>query len=158
VNGEEFKNVMNINKHLMVRDVNSVTVLHNTGQKEILAIPDSIGTYLFKVYGGKSLPIYPRMTTTISGVADNYPAKTAGLEKGDVIVSVNGKDVAYFDEIAPLIIANDTNELTVTSNGELKSISLLPNPENNKFGISGELFHKLNYVTKEYTFGEAFSG
>lgn len=64
---------------------------------------------------------------------ENYPAGTYGLETGDIIKSIDGKDVSNFDEITNLISINPQKELTleIERSGALMELKLVPrlNPE-----------------------------
>ncbi|HAH34689.1 MAG TPA: RIP metalloprotease RseP, partial [Flavobacteriaceae bacterium] len=48
VNGAAFENVTAINKHLFLRDVNTIEVLHATGEKQTIEMPEDIGTLMFE--------------------------------------------------------------------------------------------------------------
>ncbi|NVN97788.1 MAG: RIP metalloprotease RseP [Geobacteraceae bacterium] len=46
---------------------------------------------------------FPIMTPTLGKVVENKPAARAGLQKNDLIKSINGKKIVEWDEIAPLM-------------------------------------------------------
>ena len=48
VNGEELQNSLDINRKLFMRDVNTVTVLHQNGAEETINIPENIGEQMFE--------------------------------------------------------------------------------------------------------------
>lgn len=50
----------------------------------------------------------------MQGVIDKYPAQEAGLEKGDLITSVNGSRVHLFREIQIYMAMNPGKSLDVT--------------------------------------------
>lgn len=50
----------------------------------------------------------------VQGVIDNYPAQEAGLEKGDLITSVNGSRVHLFREIQIYMAMNPGKSLEIT--------------------------------------------
>jgi len=45
----------------------------------------------------------PTLTTEIGALMDGYPAKAAGLEIGDKIVAVDGKNVKYWEDMTEMI-------------------------------------------------------
>lgn len=45
----------------------------------------------------------PMVISRVGGVMDNFPAKKAGLMKGDLIVSIDGKPTAYWEEMTAII-------------------------------------------------------
>lgn len=64
---------------------------------------------------------------------ENFPANTYGLETGDIIKKIDGKNVSNFDEITNLISINPGKELAleIDRNGQMKELTLVPklNPE-----------------------------
>ncbi len=46
---------------------------------------------------------YPTLTTKVGGLIDGFGAKDAGVEAGDKIIAVNGKNVAYWEELQKII-------------------------------------------------------
>lgn len=45
----------------------------------------------------------PQVTSRIGGIMDDFPAKQAGLKAGDKIVELNGKPVAYWEDILDVV-------------------------------------------------------
>lgn len=65
----------------------------------------------------------------IAGFVEDSPAKEAGLEKGDRIVSINGEEVADYDALGPILNKYGSSEITVSAirdNGELITAKLTP--------------------------------
>ncbi|MCB0375349.1 MAG: RIP metalloprotease RseP [Sinomicrobium sp.] len=156
VNGKELDNVFHINKYLLVRDVKTVEVRHAGGTTEVLAIPDTIGHYIFKK-GIIETSFMPRRTAVIDTVLEGYPAAGAGLMKGDMIRSVNGTEIRFFDEIAAAVRAKDEkapSDVVFSRNGVTDTITVQPNDEG-KLGINSFSFGDINPVTREYTLGNA---
>lgn len=66
----------------------------------------------------------------VSGVTDGSPAKLAGIESGDIIVSINGQETGSMDALQEVLggcKVGDTVSVTVmrsTSNGDLKKVEL----------------------------------
>lgn len=74
----------------------------------------------------------PALTTKIDGALENYPAKKAGLEKGDRVISVDGRKVKYWDELSSIIhnkINSDKMVLEVLRGEKIIEIDLVPNVE-----------------------------
>ncbi|MFH1640420.1 MAG: RIP metalloprotease RseP, partial [Candidatus Omnitrophota bacterium] len=46
---------------------------------------------------------YPTLTTKVGGLIDDFGAKDAGVEVGDKITSVDGKEVEYWEELQNII-------------------------------------------------------
>ena len=64
---------------------------------------------------------------------ENFPAETSGLETGDIIKKIDGKNVSNFDEITNFISINPGKELKleIERNGQAMELTLIPklNPE-----------------------------
>lgn len=111
VNGEAFENPLQINRHLLVRDVKNIGVLHQNGSEETIAVPTEIGSRMWKE--GVMEPFYPRRNAMIDSVVAGSPAAKAGLKKGDSIVSINGADAHYWDEFTDLVKENQGKAITI---------------------------------------------
>jgi len=66
------------------------------------------------------------LASELSG--ESYPADKAGLETGDRIININGKDVSYFHEIKENIAVNPEKNLPITVNrdGEIIDLHITP--------------------------------
>ncbi|AVR44929.1 RIP metalloprotease RseP [Christiangramia fulva] len=148
VNGKDFENSLDINKHLFLRDVRSITVEHQNGEEETISIPDEIGIKMF--HEGIMQPFVPINHPVIDTVAANMAAAKAGLQKGDSIISLNKHDIGYWHEIAPISVENKQKEIEVVfeRDGEILSRNIEPDEEG-KLGI-GPL---TNIKIKRKTYG-----
>lgn len=124
VNGEDLKNSIDINKYLMLRDVNSVTVKHSNGKEETVAIPEDIGSTMFQQ--GVMLPFVPIEYPVLDSVVAGSPADLAGLKKGDRIVSVNDIEIGYWHELTRQVQSSKGKELKliVRRDGNFESVEL----------------------------------
>ncbi|OIO34393.1 MAG: RIP metalloprotease RseP [Candidatus Omnitrophica bacterium CG1_02_40_15] len=81
----------------------------------------------------------PTLTTKIGKVMPGYPAESAGLKTGDRILSINGKDMAYWEDVANIIHTNKNPEmkLLVERNGEQVPLIAMPKSQDMKtiFGV-----------------------
>ncbi len=70
----------------------------------------------------------PALTATIGGIQDKSAAMEAGLREGDVVVSIDGKTISRWDEMAEII--NDsrgrTLKVTVMSGSQQKELNVTP--------------------------------
>ncbi len=48
--------------------------------------------------------IQPRMPAVVDSVVPNSGASQAGLRKGDIVQSINGKKVEYYDQVKPILL------------------------------------------------------
>jgi len=157
INGKELDDIRDINRYLLVRDVSKIEVKRHNGNTEIISLPDSIGDYIFKK--GLTLSFSPRRNPIIDTIYKNYPASKNGLIKGDRIVSVNDKQINFFDEIGKEInkrSIEDASIIIYERNNILDTLSITPDKEG-KLGINSKTFKNYNPVKKEYSFTEAVS-
>ncbi len=152
VNGEHFENVIDINKYLFLRDVQTVEVLRQNGNTEVLTVPEDIGAVMFEQ--GIMTPFTPIALPELSSIQADSPAERAGLQTGDKIVAVNEGDILYWHEFTEIVKANPTTALSISyeRNGVVDKASITPNEE----GIIG-VFPVLNFdvVHREYSFFES---
>jgi len=156
VNGEALVNVMNVNKFLFLRDVETIEVKHQNGTTETIDIPEDIGSEMFKKDILK--PFSPVRGTQIDTVSTDFPAYAAGLKKGDRITMVNGKTVQYWHEFEAAIQKDTENAIIVDRNGSAMTINVTPNEEG-AIGIqSYGTDVRMNETRLEYSLGESITG
>ncbi|WP_339699593.1 RIP metalloprotease RseP [uncultured Marixanthomonas sp.] len=158
VNGKEFEDVTLINKHLFLRDVQNITVEHSDGTTETIAMPEDIGTRMFKQ--DVLRPFNPMRNAVIDTVAADYPAIAAGFKNGDSIVSVNGTKVGHWHQFTSLVKANKDKENTivVSRNNTLETLTVTPN-ETGQIGVNNYAKELVGNGTKiTYGLGESITG
>ena len=97
----------------------------------------------------------------VQGVIDKYPAQEAGLEKGDLITSVNGSRVHLFREIQIYMAMNPGKSLDVTyvRDNQTHETTLVPKyDEANNTYYMGIYEVKYNVVTVIKSLGMIFTG
>lgn len=126
VNGEPLKHSFDINKYLMLRDVEQVTVEHQDGQQETISIPEDIGSELFQK--GVMLPFVPMEYPVLDTILPGSPAEKAGLRKGDRIISVNDVRIGYWHELTRELEEGKDEPLRLVfrRNDQFESIELNP--------------------------------
>ncbi|WP_372917677.1 RIP metalloprotease RseP [Salegentibacter sp.] len=152
VNGKDFQNSIDVNKHLFMRDVNSITVLHQNGEQETINIPENIGESMWEK--GIMQPFIPIQRPILDSVLTEDPAGIAGLKKGDSLISINEQEIGYWHELAPIANENKGKELEVVfkRDDEIKSVMVTPDEEG-KFGITPQS----NFEIKNQKYGLAES-
>jgi len=159
VNGEEPFNVLDINKHLFLRDITHIEVEHVDGQNENISLPEDIGLTMWQ--SGAMEPFTPRINAVLDSILPESPANQAGLLKGDYISSVNNKPIQYWDEFTNLVRNNpDATEMEITLNrdGIMKTIKVTPGSDQ-KLGVYPRGFTEdvINIRHNDYSFGESVS-
>ena len=108
-----------------------------------------------------------RVPFVVAKVPDTSANKNSGLLAKDIVTSINGEAVTYYDEVKPILqkYTNQTVTLTVKRNDLIKDIPVSVNGDGALEIISGGLsindMSKLGYLdleTKTYTFAEAIPG
>jgi len=157
VNGEEPINVLDINKHMFLRDISNIEVEHEDGEKENINLPENIGLTMWQ--SGEMDPFTPRIYAILDSIVPDSPANKAGLLKGDIIKKVNSEPIRYWNEFTKLVrnnTAKDAMDISVDRNGELKTFNIIPD-EDNKLGVYPKGFTDdiIEIHHKDYTFGDS---
>ncbi|MBZ9730402.1 RIP metalloprotease RseP [Salegentibacter sp. JZCK2] len=152
VNGQEFENSLDINRHLFMRDVKSITVLHPNGQEETVQIPEGIGSEMFEK--GIMQPFIPIQKPVVDSVLAEQTAALAGLKKGDSIISVNNQKIGYWHEIRAITDENKNKEIEIVykRGDDIKSSLVTPDDD----GILGfSVMRDFEVKQKKYGFAES---
>ena len=96
VNGKVLENVLEINKHFLLRDVHTVKVKRQNGETTTLTIPEDIGSQMFE--SGEMFPFSPVLPAILDSIIPNSPAASAGLLVADKILSINGVSVNQWSD------------------------------------------------------------
>ena len=123
IENEPLTSLDELNKGILLRDKRNLVVQHVNGKVEKIQLPENIDIELFQA--GAFPPFGLRSKSNIvESVVKKSPAEKAGLKKSDVILSVNGREIIFFDDFqaslyeakgkfANIIVkrANDTLEI-----------------------------------------------
>jgi regulator of sigma E protease len=159
VNGEEPFNVLDVNKHIFLRDIANIDVQHADGQNEKIKLPEDIGLAMWQ--SGTLEPFTPRINAVLDSILPESPAFKAGLLKGDNIVNVNNIPIQFWDEFTNLVRNNaDSAEMQITVNrdGLIKTFNITPDNDH-KLGVFNKGYTEdvITIRHKDYSFGESIS-
>ncbi|MGM0634619.1 MAG: RIP metalloprotease RseP [Bacteroidota bacterium] len=166
INDKKLTNVLDVNKYLMLRDVESITV-ERDGQEKTISIPEDIGSTLFQ--RGEMEAFSPIGRPIIDSVLPENPAAKAGLKKGDLIQSVNGEEINYWHEFVSAVKANKEQEIEIAyyqtaaknskdiaasdfSKSDLKTVRVTPS-EDGLIGIT--YLPEYEVASKKFSFAES---
>ena len=157
VNGAVPFNVIDINKHLFLRNVKTIEVQHNTGNSEIIDVPESIGFVMWQ--SGDMEPFAPRIHAVLDSVIPESPANLAGFERDDKIIAVNNSSVTYWDEFTNAVKSNPDDtvmEIEVERNGAAEILTVTPGSKQT-IGVflKGYTDEDMIVSHKDYSFGES---
>ncbi|MEX1381879.1 RIP metalloprotease RseP [Lutibacter sp.] len=155
-NGTEPLDVTDVNKHLFLRGITSLDVVHEDGKTATIAIPEDIGSIMWEK--GVMEPFKIRTTPVIDTVVVDSPAEKAGILKNDKIISVNNTPVVYWQDFSEIAANSTEDKLTVEveRNGVSEIISIVPN-EDKTIGVSNYRQSGVDVQHKDYTFLESIS-
>tara|TARA_R110001583_G_scaffold160872_1_gene312753 strand:+ start:21427 stop:22740 length:1314 start_codon:yes stop_codon:yes gene_type:complete len=154
-NGIEPLDVTDVNKHLFLRDITSIDVIHTDGKSESIDIPENIGEIMWEK--GVMKPFNVRIPAVIGTVTIDSPAEKAGLKVNDKIISMNGTPINYWYELTSTIVnSSDEIDITIERDGITQSISVKPS-EDKTIGVRPSPSKTVNIQHKDYTFLESIS-
>jgi regulator of sigma E protease len=149
VDGKPVQKFSEIPKTILLEKANTVTVKRN-GSLEQVHIPDSSFSKLLNDPQFISF----RMPAVVGGFSEDSPAKKAGLQKGDRIVGVDGKDVRFMDQLKEVLAGKKGEEISVTvkRDGTTKSFELTTTSEGLMGFYVGNLNKYFQLEEKRYNF------
>ena len=157
VNGERPFNVLDINKHLFLRDVYNIEVKHSDGTTDKIDLPEDIGLTMWT--NGIMEPFNPRLLPILDSILPESPANKANLLKGDEIIEVDGNRISFWDELTNSV-QNNTNKnemnIIISRNGITDTLRITPDAEG-KIGVypKNTLLEQVNINHKDYSFAES---
>ena len=136
--------------------------VERNGRMMDIAIPSTfVPDLLAKSSKGFSMSpvIAPRMPLQpfiVAGFSEESVAKAAGLEKGDELLLVNGKEFKFFDEYIAYLqtLKGKAVAITFKRDGATKEISTVLG-EDALLGVAMKPFNHFEFATIEYSFLEA---
>lgn len=157
VNGETPFNVMDINKHLFLRNVEDIEVEHPDGNRETIKLPEDIGQTMWA--NGVLEPFVPRFEAIIDSIVPGTPAANMGIQQGDQILAVNGVPVEYWDEFTNMVRSNKDQaamNFSLLRDGRNDSLSISPTADGT-IGVypKNTMDQQITVNHKDFTFFES---
>ena len=153
VDGKPLENILDVNRYLLLRNVNTVDVMGKDGRSRVVPIPENFGDQMFQ--SGEMFPLYPTSPALINSVVPNGPAAKAGLIANDEIVGVNETAVNNFANFTKALKTQGNNpfNLIVLRQGRIDTVSIQTNAE----GKIGILLQNSNiaFKTRTLSFSES---
>lgn len=138
---------------------NNATVLRNGKEVTFPINEDGVADVLHA--NEARLYFSPRFPAVIDSLTPNMPAIKAGLQKGDAIVAVNGKETPYFDQLSSNLknYKGQTVELSLIRNQKPEKVTVQVTADG-KLGFSpdtkvAESYLAKSETTKHYSFLQA---
>ncbi|MDO5105771.1 RIP metalloprotease RseP [Capnocytophaga sp.] len=157
VNGKPLENLLDINRYVMLRNVNDLKVKSIDGKIRHISLPDSIGKQLF--HQGEMIAFSPRVKPVMDSILPELPAAKAGFKKGDKIVSINDININFYDDVQAALAAFPKESplvFQVERNGTQQRIEVTPNKDG-KIGFMPKQLVEIKTVDKKYDFASALA-
>ena len=155
INGQTYQGLNDLSSGSALLSENGYYTVDRNGETIKIEIPRGfINSFNNEEALGKFVSI--RFPFDILDVTPDGAAKAAGIKAGDKIISVNGEEITFFDEMQ-VALANAKNkqaEIVVLSEGQPKTLSV-PVSGEGTIGIAANPL--IEPVKREYGFGEAVS-
>ena len=102
-----------------------IVILAGSAMNFILPIIIFFGVYCFQGVAN------PAPDAVLGAVVENMPAQKAGLQEGDKILSVNGENVATWEEFTKKIVAAEENPVLIKyeRNSQVSEVEITPTVE-----------------------------
>ncbi|MDC6353405.1 MULTISPECIES: RIP metalloprotease RseP [Robiginitalea] len=160
IDGQRYEKYNDLRRNMITAD--RITIEREGVEREIELPEDFLG----QLSTGEDLSLFNlRFPFMIGEVSDSSLNKNADLQPGDLVLSLAGEPVKYYDQVAPIMdtLANRTIPVSIERDGETRTLQLQTD-ENGKLGIypggSMKRFSEMGYfdtVTEEYSFGESIA-
>lgn len=155
INGQTYQGLNDLSSGSALLSENGYYTVDRNGETIKIEIPRGfINSFNNEEALGKFVSI--RFPFDILDVTPDGAAKAAGIKEGDKILSVDGEEITFFDEMQ-VALANAKNkqaEIVVLSEGQPKTLSV-PVSGEGTIGIAANPL--IEPVKREYGFGEAVS-
>ena len=112
VDGKELDNVLDINRMLLFRPIDYVTVQKTNGSTSEISIPSGLGNDIFK--SGQINSFSPIFSAEIDSVIPDSPALYSGHQSGDKILSVNDNLINDWASFSDWMDNNQDDIINVT--------------------------------------------
>lgn len=133
VDGKEVKNFNQIPSRIILDEADKIEVLRDGKSKEI-NIPDGFLEKMVQKQNPSFISI--RFPYEVAKFTNDSPAKKAGLQTGDKLLAMNGKEMQYFHEYVNKIPEHKNEEITLTVLRGMDTLTYnVQVPESGKIGV-----------------------
>lgn len=163
VDGVVPKDVMDINREILLRDAHEITI-ERAGVESIITLPEDIDMIAFK--SGAMQGITPRFYAVLDTIIQKgengevRPAFAAGLATGDSIVAANDQPIVYWNDFSAYMLGhkNQPVKLDLYRGGELISVNVVTDTAGT-IGVSQRPVKELFTIShQDFSFGASIPG
>lgn len=153
INGQDYEDFAEVQGSKVFLESGAFYTVLRDGKEIVISIPDD---FISKKIESNNEPFISALEPfEVGEVVNGSAADDAGLEKGDIIKSINGEEIIYFQELSTLLNEYKGKEIELKVQRENQMITL-----NGTVGNDGKLgFYpvlKLETATVNYGFFESF--
>ncbi|MEQ6166841.1 RIP metalloprotease RseP [Ekhidna sp. MALMAid0563] len=155
INGQDYERFSDLmSPDLLLGTDNYYTVLRDGKEVRVEMPNDFIDKFADKK--NREFVIAPRWLFSVESIMPGSNADKAGLEAGDKITAINGKEVKYFDQLSSTLdqLKGQTVTFEISRNDELINLDI-PVGDDGTIGFYQN--REIAYVSRDFTFGEAIS-
>ncbi len=158
--GEKVENATDVNKFIMLRGARNFKVKHEDGAIENLTLPEDVEYKLFS--DGVMQPFSTRIiSNSIDSILPNSTVKGI-LQKGDVLLSIAGQQITYFDNTVDALYRNKGKKVDVVilrnADTLTKQVSVKDNGTIGFAPGNGKLVQDTSKIQEvNYSFGQSIS-
>jgi regulator of sigma E protease len=120
INGEKPKDVARLGLEIALNDARDFEVQHPNGEIETIQLPEDIDMTMFQAGAMRAFDL--RFIAEIDSVTSK--AEGSGLLKGDIVTSLNGVAITYWDEFKDQVSSNKGKDIPATVNRGGQEIAL----------------------------------
>lgn len=141
VNGHDYGKLSDLTSANVLLEENSYYTVERDGKTVDVSIP---GNFLDRLSDreeqGSFISLRIPAPFEVGKVLEESPAEAAGLEEGDKIIEINGKEVPFFDQVREILDEhkNENVQLTVLRDGSNSPESTLQMTETLEVAVSDE--------------------
>lgn len=153
INGQPYNRFSDLlSPDLLLGSDNYYTVLRN-GEELRVDMPNNFIDKLADKQNRVNV-ISPRFPFSVATVVPGSAASKAGLEMGDQIVSINGNEVKYFDQLGTTLdsLRGQSVDIVASRDGSIIEMNAVVEADGT-LGFRAQ--YELDYVTRDFTFTEA---
>ncbi|WP_424962006.1 RIP metalloprotease RseP [Ekhidna sp.] len=155
INGKDYERFSDLmSPDLLLGTDNYYTVLRDGEEVRIEMPNDFIDKFADKK--NREFVIAPRWLFSVESIMAGSNADKAGLEAGDKITAINGKEIKYFDELSFTLdqLRGQTATFEISRNNERINLDI-PVGEDGTIGFYQ--YREIDYITRDFTFFEAIN-
>ncbi|MFK8037865.1 MAG: RIP metalloprotease RseP [Crocinitomicaceae bacterium] len=152
INGEVPRDVARLGLEIALNGARDFKVKHPNGITETISLPEDIDMTMFKEGAMRAFDL--RFIAEIDEVTPR--AEKFGLKTGDIVTSINGETVKFWDEFTTIVRANPGNDLEAIVNRNGVDVNLTLNVDSSgAVGVRPESHFDEKITSISYSFFES---